>query len=980
MKEYQDLENRIRQIGHEIYSQAIVNTPSLFDKRRWEGNILNWAMRDDAFKTRLFRFIDLLPSLKSDTSVIRLLKEYFSDENSSTPLLEKGGKGMFNIGLHHIPEKGLITKATAAAIRLNIRLMASQFIAGANPHEALNTFEKLREDGYAFSVYLLGELVVSDKEAREYVARYIDLLDLLSNLNISIKVSSLYSQLDPIDWEGSIENTKNNLRPIFKKAKQLGASITFDMENYYYKDLLFAIFKSILEEEEFSDYNSAGIALQAYLKDAEQDLSSLIDWARRNNKNITIRLVKGAYWDYETVINRQKGWPVPVFLNKAETDLNYETLTKTLIENRDLIRPAIATHNIRSIAFAIAVSEASNLTPGSIEFQMLHGMAEPVREAVKKMGCSVRVYTPVGELLPGMGYLVRRLLENTSNESFLRRSFVEMTPFEELIKPPIPQIPLNPPLLKGERGKLKGGFENFRNEPETDFSKSESREKMQNSIKNIKTGFNKLYPIIIAGKEVWTDREILSSNPAKPEETVGRVSSATKKEADMAVEEARKAWETWKRVAPQERAGCLFKIAEKMRKERFDLAALQVYEVGKTWKEADSDVAEAIDCLNYYGAEILRLSSRRMGDYAGEVNDYFYNPKGIGVIISPWNFPLAIPTGMVSASIVAGNCAILKPSGLSPVTGWRLVELFNSAGFPPGVLQYIPGSGKEIGEHLVSHPDIDFIAFTGSKEVGLRIIELAGRTSPGQRNVKKVIAEMGGKNAIIIDETADIDEAIKGVMGSAFSYQGQKCSACSRVIVLEDIYGEFCDRFKEAVNSINIGPPENPGNFMGPVIDGDALKKIKGYITIGEEEGKLFLLRTVAGGGGGNFIGPALFTDISAGSRVAQEEIFGPVVCILKAQDIDSAFKIANSTPYALTGGLFSRSPANIEKARTEFRVGNLYINRNITGALVGRQPFGGSGMSGAGSKAGGPDYLLQFTNPVCITENTLRKGFAPKK
>lgn len=1014
-----NLEESIREVGGEIYSRAIDFTPSVFDKRRWEGKVLEWAMKNESFKTQLFRFIDLLPSLKSDPPVIRLLKEYFSDE--TIDLL-----GIFKIGVKDIPERGLMTRAAAKAIRSNVRLLARQFIAGDNPEEAIGALEGLRSGGYAFSVYLLGEVVVSDKEATAYTGRYLELMDKLDpvvgrwsvvplldrddkgelpRLNVSIKASSLYSQLDPIDWEGSIENTKVNLRSIFRKAYRCGASVTLDMEQYYYKDLLFAIFKSILEEEEFKDYPFAGIALQAYLKEAGDDLRSLIKWARAKNQIITVRLVKGAYWDYETVINEQKGWPVPVFLNKEETDRNFEDLTKVLLENRDIVRPAIATHNIRSIANAIAVAKALDLPQDAVEFQMLHGMAEPVRDAVAGMGYRVRVYSPVGELIPGMAYLIRRLLENTSNESFLRKSFVEKIPLEELIRPPqsVSASPErlsreNPPLTHPSplRGEGMGeGFSSsfvprrdmevspekgFRNEPTTDFSKRENRDRMMNSLAKVRAGFKKRYPLWIGDGEVWTDRDIPSLNPAKPDEVIGRVSSATAKEADRAVEEARRGWEEWRRVPPGERAGYLFRIAERMRRERSDLAALEVFEAGKSWKEADSDVAEAIDYLNYYGSEVTRLSSRHIGDYPGEVNEYRYEPRGVGVVISPWNFPLAIPTGMVSASIVAGNCAILKPSGLSPVIAWRLHELFTAAGLPPGVLQYLPGPGGEVGEYLVSHPGIDFIAFTGSREVGLRIVELAGKTLPGQRNVKRVIAEMGGKNAVIVDDTADLDEAVKGVLESAFGYQGQKCSACSRVIVTEGVYEEFCGRFREAATSIKIGPAERPENFMGPVIDEGALKKIREYIAIGEREGTPLLIRSVSGDSGeGYYTGPVLFVNIPPEARIAQEEIFGPVVSIIKSGDIDCALRIANSPPYALTGGIYSRSPANIQKARVEFRVGNLYINRPITGALVGRQPFGGFGMSGVGSKAGGPDYLLQFMNPVCISENTMRKGFTPK-
>ncbi|MBI5194408.1 MAG: L-glutamate gamma-semialdehyde dehydrogenase [Nitrospirae bacterium] len=990
-------ENRIRDIGQEIYTHAISDTPSAFDKKRWEGRILEWAMKDESFKTQLFRYVDVFPSLKSDASVMRLFKEYFSDYNEDA--FNSFG-GVFKAGIRHIPETGLMSRLTAKVIRSNIKHIAGQFITGNNPQEAVPVIEGIRNNGYGFSIYMLGETVVSDKEAEAYVEGYLRLLDTLPQLNISIKLSSLYSQLDPVDWEGSVIGVKNNLRTILRKALQHNVPVTFDMEHHYYKDLLITIFKNILEENEFKNYNLAGIAIQAYLKDSIEDIYSLLNWARENGRVITVRLVKGAYWDYELVSSDRNGWPVPVFLNKEETDYNFEDLTRILLENTDVIRPAIATHNIRSIANAIAVAEGLGLSSDAFECQMLYGMAEPIRNIVKNMGYRVRVYTPVGEMIPGMAYLVRRLLENTSNESFLRRSFVEGVSFEELIAPPnpLPQAERDgdSPPFKG-RGRVGMGFcsdKPFTNTPLTDFSKRENREKMRTSLQKVRGEFNRKYPLIIGGNDVWTDVEIISLNPAAPEEVVGTVSSAEPTDADRAVEIAKDARIKWRNVPPEERASILLKVAERLEKERFDLSALEIYEVGKTWQEADADIAETIDYMKYYGSEILRLNSGSLGDFAGETNEYIYKPKGIGVVISPWNFPLAIPAGMATAGIVAGNCVILKPSGLSPVIGYRLVEIFNTAGLPEGVFQFLPGSGQVIGEHLVKHPDIDFIAFTGSKEVGLKIIESAGKTGSGQKNIKRVIAELGGKNAIIIDETADIDEAITGVLESAFGFQGQKCSACSRVIVIEGIYDAFLKRFRDAVSSIKIGPAELPCNFMGPVIDRNAHRKISEYVETGKREGSIFISHPeieITGMGiaeygqgdsytkeSGNFISPAIFTDLSPDAQVAREEIFGPVVCVLKACDIDDAIMIANSTEYALTGGIFSRSPVNITKAREGFSVGNLYINRGITGALVGRQPFGGFRMSGIGSKAGGPDYLLQFMNPVCISENTLRKGFVP--
>lgn len=976
MTRYPDLEDRIRQIGAEIYSSAREGVPSFFDKNRWLGRVMERAMKDETFKFRLFRYIDVLPSLRTDTLVVRMLKEYFSGEANLPLIIRQGIKRL---------SKGAGPYVTGKVIRAAVESLARQFIAGENPEDAVKHLRNLWKGGLASSVDLLGEVVVSEDEAKGYRDSYVRLLNLLYHevrgwnetpilerddrgpiprIDISIKASSLYSQLDPVDWEGSIERTKKSLEPLFIKAKETGASVCFDMEHYYLKDLIIALFKNSMEENR--DYDFAGIALQAYLRDSREDLLGLIEWARARRKRITVRLVKGAYWDYETAINRQKGWPVPVFLNKEETDRNFEELTGILLENSEFVRPAIATHNIRSVCNAIARADFLGLPGDAFEFQMLYGMGEPVRRTLKNMGYRVRVYAPVGELIPGMAYLVRRLLENTSNESFVRLFFAEGISFDEMIRRPEPKA-----IVPGERPER----ELFRNEPPTDFSKGLNRERMQRALTEVKKDFGRRYPLFIGSEEVFTDRETSSTCPADPREVVGRVSLAERRTAERAIEEAKVAWEKWRKTPPASRAEYLFRTAREMRRTRFELAALEIYETGKTWKDADADVGEAIDYLEYYGREMIRVGTpAHPGDYPGEENEYRYEPRGIGVVISPWNFPLAIPAGMVSAGIVSGNCVIFKPSGLSPVTGWKLVEAFRRAGLPPGVLQFLSGSGDEIGEFLVSHPETDFIAFTGSRDVGLGIIKRAGETRPGQRSVKKVIAEMGGKNAIIVDETADLDEAVTGVLESSFGYQGQKCSACSRLIAVDGIFDDLLRRLGAAMESIRIGPPEAPGVFMGPVINEKALEKIRGYVDAGKRGGKVLFSRKAEGEG--YFVGPVIFGEIDPASPVAQEEIFGPVLIAVRAKDMDEAIRVANSSPYALTGGIYSRSPSSIRKAKDEFRAGNLYINRKITGALVGRQPFGGFGMSGIGSKAGGPDYVAHFMNAKSISENTLRKGF----
>jgi RHH-type proline utilization regulon transcriptional repressor/proline dehydrogenase/delta 1-pyrroline-5-carboxylate dehydrogenase len=502
---------------------------------------------------------------------------------------------------------------------------------------------------------------------------------------------------------------------------------------------------------------------------------------------------------------------------------------------------------------------------------------------------------------------------------------------------------------------------------------------MQHALDDVALRLGASFPLVIGGEESTTAKEIVSINPSHAKQIVGRTASASVADANAAVEAARRTSKHWSRVAPAERADFIDRVTAKLRERRFELAAWEVFECGKPWGEADADVAEAIDFCAYYAAEMRRLAVPRQCDVPGEENSFSYRSRGVAVVIAPWNFPLAILTGMTVAAVVTGNTVVMKPAEQSPVIAAKLMQVFREIDLPEGVVNFLPGVGEEIGPTLVNHPDVALIAFTGSQAVGLAINQQAAVTNKRQDSVKRVIAEMGGKNAIIVDDDANLDEAVLGVIQSAFGFAGQKCSACSRVIVLDDAHDEFVSRLINATRSLRVGPAEHPGTFVGPVIDAEARERIQRYIEIGNQEATLALTYPVAGlESEGFYIGPHIFTNVQPDARLAQEEVFGPVLAVLRAKSFDEALEIANGTRYALTGGVFSRSPGHLRQARQEFAVGNLYLNRSITGALVERHPFGGFKMSGIGSKAGGPDYLLQFLIPVNITENTLRRGFAP--
>jgi len=994
-----NLEASIGHYGEEILSRIdSAEPPSVFSRKGFYGTLMDWAMRDEHFKIQLFRFVDVLPTLSSSAEVARHLQQYLGEEAQLSPALRLGLKAAG--GASWLLGRGIKSQVTS---------MAPQYILGSDNKEITGILRKLHEQDIASTVDVLGETVVSEAEANEYARRYLGLMDTLdpeiaawgascrSNqaprgplppLNLSVKISALYSQIHPADQDGAVENLSARLRPILRRAKDLGAFINFDMESYASKRLTLQLFKSIFAEPEFASQPASGLALQAYLRDCAADLDDMIAWARRQGRRLTIRLVKGAYWDYETTLARQRHWPIPVFAHKAETDANFENLSVVLLQNEGAVDAAFGTHNVRSIAHVLAQADRLGVDHRSFEFQMLYGMADTIKTAVLQLGCRLREYCPIGELLPGMAYLVRRLLENTSNEGFLANKFAKGASHADLLRDPHTLLAgavrsTTPPTQSESTtaGEIPTGVGHarFQNEPPTDFTVPAAREQIQTALAAARQQLGQHHPLVINHKPVSTPEWRPSLNPANQREIIGYAAQGGITDAESALAAARAAQPKWGRASPDERADALERVADLMRGQKAALCALEILEAGKNWTEADADIAEAIDFCSFYAAAMRDLGRPQCTQgLAGESNFQHWWPRGSGVIIAPWNFPLAILAGMTAAAVVAGNAVVMKPSDQTPVIAARLMHFFIEAGLPPGIVNLLTGPGGAVGAHLVAHPQIDFIAFTGSREVGLKIWETAGRTGPGQANLKKVVCEMGGKNCIIVDSDADLDEAVTGCITSAFGYQGQKCSALSRLIVLADNYNKFTARLIAAAASLRVGPAEFPGNVLGPVISREAQERILRTIEAGKAQATLAWQGSVPDDPAACYVSPTIFTDVPPASRLFQEEIFGPVLAISKARDFDEALALANRSEFALTGGCYSRNPLHLERVKAGLVCGNLYLNRPITGAVVERQPFGGFKMSGAGTKAGGREYLQNFLVPRVVTENCLRRGFAP--
>lgn len=975
-------EHEVQTLARQIAAAGASERAGLFHLSRWSERVLDWAMSHPGFKTQLFRFVDVFPACRGDSDILQHLREYFTGVDVPRAL---------GLGLAVAERLPFGAHLPATAARRNIMRMARQLIAGSGSEETVPRLERLWRSGEAATVDLLGEKTVAAAEAERYAARVAEMLAALVSgtaawppqphlerdpwgavprVNLSVKPTALSPHFAPRTAEAGLAEAYARLRPILYRARAAGATIHLDMEHDAVKDMTLALLRRI--GAEWPDGPQLGCVIQAYRKDARADLAAIIGWAAQALRvPLAVRLVKGAYWDYETVVASAEGWPTPVFERKAETDASYEACVELLLAHAGAVRPVFGSHNLRSIAYAIAAARRRGLPAHAIEHQLLYGMAEPVHAALTRLGHRVRVYAPVGDLVAGMAYLVRRLLENTSNESFIRHRFAEGQALDALVAPPavvaLPEpgdLADPPPTDPTQPGR-------FRNAPHAELHRPAVRERLQAAVAAVRLDLTA--PVLIEGRPVATGGDIVSVDPGDIGTVVCRSGRAGPDEATRAIESAARAWPAWRDASWRARAGILFRAAALMRERRDELAALEVFEAGKPIPEADADVCEAIDFCEYYGREALRLGAGAAVDSPpGERNAYTYQSRGVAVVIAPWNFPLAIPTGMVTAALVTGNTVVLKPAEQTPGVGLRLVEILHEAGLPPAALAFLPGIGEEVGPTLVEHPETACLAFTGSKAVGLALVEAGAVHRAGQRQVKRVIAEMGGKNAIVVDTDADLDEAVPAIVASAFGYAGQKCSAAARLIAVGGIYDELLERVIGATAVLPVGHPRALDTVVGPLIDEAAYRRVRTYADGG---GVIYRRDDVPAGGW--YVGPTVIAPAEPTAPVACEEIFGPVLAVLRAEDFEHALTLTGATDYALTGGVFSRTPSHIQRAAATVRAGNVYINRGITGARVGRQPFGGYGLSGVGSKAGGPDYLLQFVDPRVVTENTIRQGFA---
>ncbi|MGD1011323.1 MAG: proline dehydrogenase family protein [Acidimicrobiales bacterium] len=984
--EVRALVNRIAELegGNEAHASHI------YPGTEW---MMRWAMGNASLRTQMFRFVDVLPAMIDDADLYRHVREYFGGE-LVPGLLSRAVRSSAQV-----PAGG---RVVAAIARHEVARMATQFIVATDAAGAAEKLDGLWRRGRAATVDLLGEHTHSNAEADRYAARLADLVSVLvpasrawpsndvlerddlgaiGRVAVAIKPTALAPDFAPLTAEAGISSATKRLVPILEAAASQGAQVWFDLERYEVKHVTHRLVRQLLDRPELVGLQ-AGIVVQTYLKDSYEDLVSLCEWADGREEPVGIRLVKGAYWDTETIAADAAGWPVPVYGRKAETDANFERCVRFLHSYHGRVRAAFGSHNLRSLAYAIAAGRAAGIPDNGYEVQLLWGMAEPVHEAFHQLGFRVRVYAPMGELMSGMAYLVRRLLENTSNEGFVRLRFAEHKDLTTLVAAPRASLdavdaaelkraaPVRPATKPTEPAA-------YAPEPLVRWFAPEAPRLMGAAMEKVRASLGGEVRAVIGGSEPRTGRTIISVDPADPATVVAVADCCGPKEADTAVALAELAFDRWSQAAATTRAGVLFKAADWLRQRRFDLAALEVFEVGKCWDDADADVAEAIDFLEYYGRQGLRLGGGEVRSAPGEVLRLGCLGRGVVAVISPWSSPLAIPSGMLSAALVAGNAVVFKPAEQAPALAGMLVSALREGGLPDGVISFVPGLGGDIGSHLVTHPRVDVVAFTGSKPVGLGILEAATRNERARRGPRRVVTELGGKNAIIVDSDADLDQAVPAAVRSAFGFAGQRCSAASLIITVGPVHDLFLERFVEATRSLAIGPPVTEGIEFGPLIDEASLNRVRGWQDRAAEFGNVVLRRDEVPDTG-YFVGPTVVDDATPGSPLATDEIFGPIVAVIRARDFAEGLELANQVDRPLTAGIMSRYPSHIELGAARLKGGDVYVNRAITGATPGRQPFGCHGMSGVESKAGGSDYLSQFVTARVITENTLRQGFAP--
>lgn len=982
------VEARTREIGEGLFDRLKTRAPSIFHTRWWEDRLISWAAEDEAVKVQLLRLIDVLPALRDHTAIAEHLEEYYEQVREHLPLAAR-------VGLDLSTSNSILSRALAYNTRTNAARMARRFVAGNQPTEVLQSARQLRRQGQSAGFQTVAGPTLSEADADRYQQSCLKLIESCSDaveewpansildnnhtgpiprLHVSVRLSRLDARFSPVDFEGSRKRVLKRLKPILQAAGDHHAFVQFEAERQPHKTLAGEIIRELMSGKAFRSFCDVGLTVETSSLQCEAELKGILAWVKKRKAPLSVVLTHGRFQDSERRRVQSRAQKDDVCGTADEADTAFESQCRFLMKNAEWLHPILAARSIRGVAHALAWADEYDVPEAATEIQLMFGAEDRLAQLLTESGRRVRMLCPVGPDLITLSRLARHQLENRHDATYLQSTISESTSVETLLMKPGSQP-------DDESVDLE--IESFVHEPRTDFSVAEHREAMTQALVDVKEEFGQTYPLVIDGKSSESRSTVSSRNPSATKEIVGHVAAASADQAADAVEGAKRTFTQWAASETSNRCEYVELIAAEIRERRFELAAWVCLEVGMTWEDADAEVATAIDYCMFYASQMRQLDVPQEYDLSGEENRYSYRPCGVAVVIGSWRSPLASLTGSLAAAIVTGNTVVLKPAEQASVIAAQLMSVVRNAGVPDGVVNFLPGIGEDICPELVGSPDVQLICFNGNYESGTEINRLAAETDHRQSSIRRVIAELGGNNAIIVDKDADLDDAVPDILSCAFGFAGQKAASCSRVIVLESIADELIERLADAAGSLQIGGADDPATQIGPVIDDDAAKAMNQLVKSADgdaEEEVVFSGKLGKAAKEGSYTSPAIITGIDPESNFAQEEVNGPLLSVIRVRNLDDAFAAANATRFALSGGVYSRSPSTLKRARVEFQVGNLSLNRKMTDSMVQRQPFGGYRMSGTGASTGGPDYLLHFLIPVNVSENTTRRGIEPKK
>jgi RHH-type proline utilization regulon transcriptional repressor/proline dehydrogenase/delta 1-pyrroline-5-carboxylate dehydrogenase len=939
------LEHDVHAIGEKLHRLALQNPTTLFDPKGIRRRILLRILNQESLRVTVLQLLEVLPALDDDELLARHLRSYLE------PYRERLG-GVFGrlISLDW-------TAPNARTLRTALLQFAGELVAAENPPSLAGVIQGIGRLPAGITLAPVMPPALTDEDGERYGLRQPALLELLSQagplpgrppISLSITLSALIAHLDPLDYAGVRRRVLAHLQPLLALLRQTGGALTVEMERYELKDTILALFRDLVDAEGDGSWRP-GITLQAYLPDTERDLKNLTDWARNRGHRIAVRLIKGAHRDTELALALQRNWTPPVFADPSATDAQYERLADRLFEQPDRLYPVFGSHSLRAIAYTLARAARTGLTASDFEIEMQYGVAEPLARAVAALNGNLRIRLPTGDPLTALRYLARHLLEEAGNATFLSQPYLETRNLARLLAEPTPPAP--PP---------EGPRPPFGHTPLRDFSLEPVRTSFATVLSEVRSEAGKQYLLSICGAPHCGAEWRSSRNPARPEETLGHVAMADLETVRCAVDNARHAFQDWSGTPAKDRIALCRRVEHLMTTRRDELAVWQVLELGKNWREADADVAEAIDFFKFHTQQMEQLDGwHATARSPFELNHVRYEPYGVVVVAAPQTLSLAALANMTAAALVAGNTVLVKPSPLMNLVAQGFKRLLDLAGLPLSVCQFLPGRDLVLRDYLVGHPEVDVIAFTGPRTAGLEMLRNARLAAPEQTRGKHFVGDMGGKTVILVDEDADLDEAILRILFSAFGFQGQRLANSAQVIVVGRRHDPLVERLAATLSGFTYGPPENPAHLFGPMINQEACEKALGYIELGKREGTLAFLGKVPEPG--FYCPPALVTEITPQHRLAQENILGPILPVLRARRFEEALAFAAQAENTLLGVVFSRLPEHIRLARERLKVRDLHLHCRTSVAGLGMQPFADARLFGANRPAGGADYLKQF-------------------